>query len=57
MGKGGSVSSKEQIAMSEDTSGNPGVARWPEFGEAFWAVRRMRCIASLGGRGFGPPVR
>jgi RNA-directed DNA polymerase len=42
MGKGGSVSSKERIAMSEDTPGNRGVAWWPEFDTAFWAVRRMQ---------------
>ena len=28
--------------MSEDTLGNPGVAWWPEFDAAFWAVRRMQ---------------
>jgi len=42
MGKDGSVSSKERMAMSEDTPGNPGVAWWPEFDAAFWAVRKMQ---------------
>lgn len=28
--------------MSEDTPGNRGVAWWPEFDTAFWAVRRMQ---------------
>jgi RNA-directed DNA polymerase len=28
--------------MSEDTSGNPGVACWPEADAAWWAVRKMQ---------------
>lgn len=28
--------------MSEDTPVNTGVARWPEFDSAWWAVRKMQ---------------
>jgi hypothetical protein len=42
MGKGGSVSVNEGQAMSEDASGNPGAAWWPDPGSAHFAVRRMQ---------------
>jgi RNA-directed DNA polymerase len=42
MGKGGSVSAKERIAMSEDAPVNTGVAPWPDVASARDAVRRMQ---------------
>jgi hypothetical protein len=41
MGKGGSVSDRENAAMSEDTPVNTGVS-WPQEYEAGLLVRRMQ---------------
>ncbi len=42
MGKGGSVSVKEESAMFEDALVNAGAAAWPDEGSAFVVVRRMQ---------------
>jgi RNA-directed DNA polymerase len=42
MGKGGSVSVKEGIVMSEDAPGNPGAVAWPYYFTASAMVRRMQ---------------
>ena len=42
MGKGGSVSVKEQTARDGDTLVNTGVAAWPDVDSAWATVRRMQ---------------
>src|SRR5580700_2626325 len=42
MGKGGSVSVKEETAMAEEAPGNPGAVAWPGDFTASVAVRRMQ---------------
>jgi RNA-directed DNA polymerase len=42
MGKGGSVSVKEGIPMSEDAPVNTGAVCWPDLESAEYAVRRMQ---------------
>src|SRR6266851_4862103 len=42
MGKGGSVSVKERMHMSEGAPGNPGAVAWPDDFTASVMVRRMQ---------------
>ena len=42
MGKGGSVSVKEQTARDGDTLVNTGVVAWPDVDSAWATVRRMQ---------------
>jgi hypothetical protein len=58
MGKGGSVSVKEQTATDGDTLVNTGVVAWPDEDSALGdGTADAAQIASLGERGLGSPVR